>query len=846
MSRILNRITSSLIALSLAVIGLVALPGLSQPASAAPDGSQFDPGLIISDSVFYDFGTMDVAAIQRFLEARVPNCKAASGAPTCLRNFTGDMPARAAEAGRCTAMPARENQTAAQMIYHTARACGINPKVILVTLQKEQGLITSTAPTDFKYRAAMGYACPDSKPEVCGNNASAGFVTQLYKASSQFQWYGNPEGSFTYLKPGKVVKVRYNPKESCGSKSFELKSQATANLYYYTPFTPNKAALDNMYSTGDSCSAYGNRNFWRYFHDWFGSPIGGGFLLKSANSGTYVIVDDVKYLISDPATITALAPLGPVGTISKAYLDSFKDGGEFNRLAVSPIGNYFFLGDGKRYSVVNCDVAIDFGYDCTKAIKMTSAQLTAFPQGGPLTQYVSGSGSDTYLIENGVKREILDSASLAGTGITLPALSKVSISNFGNLPWGEPIVRDGAVFKNRTSGSTGVYKSGLFYEVDPATAKDVDFKQWFSESTGTLSAESVKAVASPVGISSILQSDNGDSFILTATGKRPIASVSDWTAAATTLPSDLVEMIPTVGVEIATPALVKALDNSATFILRKGLKRPVSSSDRAKFAPILAQEGITTTIPSVLAQVKLGAEAIAPGALVVAKGGTTTYMVDGFDRMIKIPNAAQAKSMGLPKVRTIAVATAKAYSRKMSFSGVRVKCGEQSKIFIAGKVYSIDSGQAVHYAATELVLNDATCLTFKASTTVLGRFIKAPDKIIYLIQNGKKRPIKTTAIYKALKGSAPGFVTVDAAFAARFATGKAATASTVDPSPSPTSSSSASPSPTPSSTAKTYTVKSGDTLAGIAAKFSTTVAKLKAANKLTSDLIKVGQVLVIP
>ena len=128
----------------------------------------------------------------------------------------------------------------------------------------------------------------------------------------------------------------------------------------------------------------------------------------------------------------------------------------------------------------------------------------------------------------------------------------------------------------------------------------------------------------------------------------------------------------------------------------------------------------------------------------------------------------------------------------------------------------------------------------------MGRFIKAPDKIIYLIQNGKKRPIKTTAIYKALKGSAPGFVTVDAAFAARFATGKAATASTVDPSPSPTSSSSASPSPTPSSTAKTYTVKSGDTLAGIAAKFSTTVAKLKAANKLTSDLIKVGQVLVIP
>lgn len=241
---------------------------------------------------------------------------------------------------------------------------------------------------------------------------------------------------------------------------------------------------------------------------------------------------------------------------------------------------------------------------------------------------------------------------------------------------------------------------------------------------------------------------------------------------------------------------------------------------------------------------KLGVEAIAPGALVVAKGGTATYLVDGFDRMIKIPNSTQAKSMGLPKVRTIAVATAKAYSRKISFSGVRIKCGEQSQVFIGGKLYSIDSASAAHYSTTELTLSPATCLTFKASATILGRFIKAPDKVIYLIQNGKKRPIKTTAIYKALKGSTPGFVVADAAFASRFATGKAATASTVDP--SPTASASATPSPTPSSTVKTYTVKSGDTLAGIAAKFATTVAKIKAANKLTSDMIKVGQVLVIP
>jgi hypothetical protein len=43
-----------------------------------------------------------------------------------------------------------------------------------------------------------------------------------------------------------------------------------------------------------------------------------------------------------------------------------------------------------------------------------------------------------------------------------------------------------------------------------------------------------------------------------------------------------------------------------------------------------------------------------------------------------------------------------------------------------------------------------------------------------------------------------------------------------------------------------YTVVQGDTLSGIAARFGTTVGAIKSANGLTSDLIYVGQVLVIP
>ncbi len=66
--------------------------------------------------------------------------------------------------------------------------------------------------------------------------------------------------------------------------------------------------------------------------------------------------------------------------------------------------------------------------------------------------------------------------------------------------------------------------------------------------------------------------------------------------------------------------------------------------------------------------------------------------------------------------------------------------------------------------------------------------------------------------------------------------------------PPPSASATGGPSPTPgASTVRRYTVKSGDTLSSIAARFGVTVTAIAKANGITDTrLIRVGQVLVIP
>lgn len=328
------------------------------------DLSAFQPGNIISDAAFYDRGTMTEAQIQSFLQSKVPSCQSGY---VCLKDWYDTSRTTGADA-MCGSYSGGIRERAAAIIYKVAQACGINPQVLIVMLQKEQGLVTHTWPSDWRYTIAMGQGCPDTA--AC-DTRYYGFFNQVYGAAWQLKRYANPPGTsayFTWFAPGKTWNVRWHPNASCGSAPVYIQNQATANLYYYTPYQPNAAALRAGYGEGDGCSAYGNRNFYQYFTDWFAAAPVVLPTLTSLDQSSYVIGLDTGgtlwgYPMTASGTWGAHVPLvSGLAGIEKILAVGDHDGdGHRDFIGVDGANAArLYRGDGARISASGSRVNVDW------------------------------------------------------------------------------------------------------------------------------------------------------------------------------------------------------------------------------------------------------------------------------------------------------------------------------------------------------------------------------------------------------------------------------------------------------------------------------------------------------
>ena len=293
------------------LLALLTIVAALQPASNA-HAATFNKNRLIDDSLFTDTNSMSVAQIQAFLESK----------GSLLANWRDNVTMR--RPGDNCIVHHPTNKTAAEIIYEAANNWGaqvydsngcairgkywsqpeysgyalktVSPKVLLVTLQKEQSLITangtySSNPDSYKKPAccssnayklarAMGYGVPDSNPI---SEKYLGFYNQINWAAWQMRYNfersaGNTAwdevGYITYSGP--MIKGNFRRCSSCSIQAFDgyypidgqsiyMDNRATASLYYYTPHTYP--------------GYHGNYNFVQFYTDWFGST--------SANAYSY-------------------------------------------------------------------------------------------------------------------------------------------------------------------------------------------------------------------------------------------------------------------------------------------------------------------------------------------------------------------------------------------------------------------------------------------------------------------------------------------------------------------------------------------------------------------------------
>ena len=279
---------------------------------SAANAGNFRSGYIISDFQMTDYNSMNEGEIQIFLSARnsCPNRdygyylqlsrKAgytwhfSNGHFICLSEERfGD--------GEVIGV----GESAAHIIWQAAQDYRINPKVLIVLIQKETGLITDTIPNDKDYRKATGYGCPDTA--ACSSQYY-GFKNQVRRAAELFRVV--MDGGWTNYPVGNNY-IKYNPNAACGGSVVNVQNRATSALYRYTPYQPNVGALAAGYGTAP-CGAYGNRNFYLYYEDWFGNIMGEAGYVPFLNPRYMILSRTVERVNPYTGAVVDVLPAGMI------------------------------------------------------------------------------------------------------------------------------------------------------------------------------------------------------------------------------------------------------------------------------------------------------------------------------------------------------------------------------------------------------------------------------------------------------------------------------------------------------------------------------------------------------
>ncbi len=389
--------------------------------------ADFNPAFILSDPELVDYTSWTRNDIQQFLNGR----------GSFLRNF---------QSTNASGTP----MMAADIIYEAAQRYQINPKYILVTLQKEQSLVTDDTPSQKQLDWAAGYSVCDScsmdDPKI---QKFKGFGKQVDNAAGIMRWYfQNLEKS--YIKKKDVATIIDNTQVIPGS-------WATAFLYTYTPHL------------------HGNRNFWRIWDTWFAQVYPNGTLLVSATTNDHWIILEGKRrrFKNMTALITRADPKNAL-KVAEIDLSNYQIGPEISfpnySILRTPSQTYLLDNDTLRPFASN-EVVLKIGYNPDEIMDINDNEIVGYKIGSIITTasvapqgviyQITDLKNAHYLLKDNVFYPITDKSIIAINYKDL-AIEKHKAKELNEFPVADlPIVfKDGTLLKDTASLQTYVIDLG--------------------------------------------------------------------------------------------------------------------------------------------------------------------------------------------------------------------------------------------------------------------------------------------------------------------------------------------------------------------------------------------------
>ncbi len=385
----------------------------------------FDPNYIISDLDFFNEREMDADAIQRFLERK----------GSSLSTYT-DIDIDGVK------------KRAADIIARAARTNGINPKILLVLLQKEQSLIENSSPSQYNLDWATGFArcdsCLASDPKI---SAYKGFVMQVEKAAWRKKYYTTNPEQFNF-RAGLMRLVDGIP--------ITPQNSSTAALYNYTPHLR------------------GNFSFWKLWNKYFAKILPDGMIVQEdGEKDIWLIQRGKRRLFAKMSIFLSRFSPSQIVFVGKNDLSKYDIGSpiKFSQYSLlqSPKGAIFLFADDKKLGIPSKKIFKHIGFNPEEVMKVTQSDLDEIPTLGlisaadtnPMGTLIQDTKTGAvFHVVHAIKHPILEKSVLT-TNFPYRTITKAKPKELQGYETGSPILfTDGTLVTSPTSQFMYIISNG--------------------------------------------------------------------------------------------------------------------------------------------------------------------------------------------------------------------------------------------------------------------------------------------------------------------------------------------------------------------------------------------------